>query len=41
MPVEDLGTWPTIAKIGVREEEWQRIREWSMGDEELRRFQTL
>jgi len=32
MLVEDLGTWPTTAGIGVRE------GEWSMGEGELRRL---
>ena len=34
----DLGIWPDIAGIGVREGEWQRIGEWSMEEEELRRL---
>jgi len=38
MPVEDLGTWPVIAEIEVREEGWQKIGEWSMGEGELRRL---
>ena len=37
MHVGDLGTWPTIAGTRDKGVEWQRIGEWSMGVEELRR----
>ena len=38
MLVEALGTWPDIAEIGVREEEWWRIGKWNMVEGELRRL---
>jgi len=38
MLVGVLGIWPDIVGIKVREEEWWRIEEESMGVEELRRF---
>ena len=38
MLVGDLGTWPTIVGTEVKEEEWWRTGEWSMDEEELRRF---
>ena len=34
--VEDLGTWPDIAEIGGREEEWQREEDWNMEEGESR-----
>ena len=37
MLVGDSGTWPDIAEIEVREGEWQRIGEWNIEGEELRR----
>ena len=37
MHVGDLGTWPAIAGTRDRGIEWQRIEEWSIGVEELRR----
>ena len=38
MLAEDLGIWPVIAEIGVREGESRRIGEWNMGEGELRRL---
>ena len=38
MYVGDLGTWPITVEIEGREGEWQRIGEWSMEEEELRRL---
>ena len=38
MPVEDSGTWPVTVEIKGREGEWQRIGEWSMGVDKLRRL---
>ena len=34
----DSGIWPVIAGIGDREGEEGITEEWSMGEEELRRF---
>ena len=36
MHVGDLGTWPVIAEIRVREEEWQKGEGWNMEEGELR-----
>ena len=41
MLVEGLGTWPVIVGIEVREEELQRIGEWSMEGEESRKLRTM
>ena len=37
MLVGVLGIWPDIARIEDREGGWQRIGEWNMEVEELRR----
>jgi len=29
-----LGTWPIIAEIGVREEEWQKGKGWNIEEGE-------
>ena len=34
MLVGDSGTWPDIAEIGGKEEEWQREGDWNMEEEE-------
>jgi len=36
-----LGTWPVIVGIVGEEEEWQRIGEWNMGEDKLRRLRTF
>ena len=36
MLVGALGTWPIIAKIGVREKEWQKGGGWNMEEGESR-----
>ena len=41
MLVGDLGTWPAIAGIKDREEEWQKIGEWSIEEKESRKSQTI
>jgi len=35
------GTWPVIVGTGDKEEEWQKIEEWNMGEGELRRSRTF
>ena len=41
MLVGDLGTWPAIAGIKDREEEWQKIGEWSIEEKESSKSQTI
>ena len=36
MLVGALDTWPVIAEIGVREEEWQKGGGWNIEEGELR-----
>jgi len=36
MPVEVLGTWPTIVGIEDKEEEWQKREGWNMVEKEER-----
>ena len=36
MLMKDSGTWPDIAEIGGREEEWQKGGDWNMEEGESR-----
>ena len=37
----DSGTWPVIAEIGGREEEWQKEGDWNMEGEESRELTNI
>ena len=41
MLVEASGTWPIIAEIGVREEEWQKGGDWNMEEGESRKLMNI
>ena len=41
MLAEDLGTWPDIAEIGGREEEWQKGGDWNTEEGESRGLMNI